>query len=527
MNRLVTWAQSTRRLARATGDRLDRMWRWSMLSRPLLPQLQRPHLVVAPILFAGAVGVAASVLPGETERIAAFERDGQTRRALEMLEARYQRGDRSSTTLFDLHRLHDYYGDTEKARTTLEQLAAARPRDAVIQRQLALLYKSIQDEPAYVQALRRQIELRYSEPACRELIGIHRRASAYDAEQAMIKQCRALGYRRPDDLIRLAFLEAADGNMPEAAQTLTAVDDRQWLRSPRDRQMLFAALVETQRPDEAKRRGVRWMRGRLDEDLANDLIYKLVEAERPELAIEMASAVSRAGDGVSLTVAEIMLGRGQTSAARTYLRGWLQQSQALDVELVTRFVTAAMDVEDAALALQGAEKFGLTAMDQAVLGSLAETLIASARGTEFDIVRRYLTTETIAQNAMLAAGIDLRLGRNETARSNLMRVRIDDLNDRRLGHFTRLVDQAGRSPALAAVLREPRVAAVAGPVPLVPARPGTLLGPKQAKQGILKRVEANRRLREQKRRADRKTAPGNAAAPPGQGAFQPFQTAPQ
>ena len=236
-----------------------------------------------PLLFASAVGVAAAVLPGENERIAAFERDGQTTRALQLLEARYERGDRASRTLFDLQRLYDYYGDTDKARATLEQLAEQRPRDAVIQRQLAQLYKATQDEDAYVRALKRQISLRYSEPACKELIGIYRRSSAYDAEQAMIKQCRSLGYRRPDDLIRLAFLEASDGNLAETAQTLTAVDDRQWLRLPRERQMLFSALIETRRPEEAMRRGVRWMRGRLDADLAIDLIYKLVDrrAQRP------------------------------------------------------------------------------------------------------------------------------------------------------------------------------------------------------------------------------------------------------
>jgi hypothetical protein len=531
MTRIARTIVRTLRAGRAIGDRLDRMWQWTMSSKPVLPHLQRPHLVVAPVLFAGAIGIAASVLPGDTERIAAFERDGQVRKALQLLEARYDRGDRSSRTLFDLQRLYDFYGDTDRARTTLEQLAAARPKDAVIQRQLAQLYKAIQDEPAYVQALKRQIELRYSEPACRELIGIHRRSSDYETEQSLIKQCRSLGYRRPDDLIRLAFLEAADNNMAEAARTLTAVDDRQWLRTPRDRQLLFAALIDTKRPEEARRRGIRWMRGRLDEDLAIDLIYKLVEGERTDLAIEMASAISLPGDAVSLTVAEIMIGLDQAAAARAFLRGWLQQNKSMDLEMVTRFVNAAMDCDDAALALDGAQKFGLATLGQGELATLAETLIAAARGREFDLIRRHLTTETIARNPMLAAGIELRLGRNDAARANLMRVKIDDLDDRRLGHFAKLVDQAGRSPALAAVLREPRVAAIAGPAPAT-ALGAPTVGPaqKQAKQGILKRAEANRKRDQQRRRVERKgpapTAVGTPAPAPTP-TFQPFQVAPQ
>jgi tetratricopeptide (TPR) repeat protein len=524
MNRLAALIALLQRAIAVVSNAFDRMWRWTMASSPVLPSLQRPYLVVMPVLFASAVGVAASVLPGENERIAAFERDGQTRKALQLLEARYARGDRDSRTLFNLQRLYDYYGDTDQARATLEQLADQRPRDAVIQRQLAQLYKATQDEDAYVKALKRQISLRYSEPACKELIGIYRRSSAYDDEQAMLKQCRALGYRRPDDLIRLAFLEASDGNMAETARTLTAVDDRQWLRLPRERQMLFSALLETKRPEEALRRGVRWMRGRLDSDLAIDLIYKLVDQERNDLALQMAAAVSQPGDAVALTVAEIMIDQFQLPAAKAFLRGWLQQNKAMDLELASRFVSAAMDCDDAALALEGAERFGLGNMDQAELSALAETLAASARGREFDKVRQHLTTETIVKSPLIAAGIDLRLGRSEAARANLMRVRIDTLDERRLGHFARLVDQAGRSPALAAVLREPRIAAIAGPpTAAVPARTPTIVGPaqKQARQGIIKRAEANKKVRE-RRKAERKTAPATTSTATPPPTFTPF-----
>ena len=103
------------------------------------------------------------------------------------------------------------------------------------------------------------------------------------------------------------------------------------------------------------------------------------------------------------------------------------------------------------------------------------------------------------------------------ARANLMRVRIDTLDERRLGYFARLVDQAGRSPALAAVLREPRIAAIAGPPPVAatPAKGPAIVGPaqKQARQGIIKRAEANKKVRE-RRRAERKQPASGLASPP-------------
>ena len=55
------------------------------------------------------------------------------------------------------------------------------------------------------------------------------------SEETALVDCRARGYRRPDDLVRLAYLQAADGNIAEASSLLRAVDDRRRLRVDRDR----------------------------------------------------------------------------------------------------------------------------------------------------------------------------------------------------------------------------------------------------------------------------------------------------
>lgn len=491
---------------------VERTWQWTTSSAPILATMRRPSALVMPALFFGAIGIGLAILPGEQERIAALERDGQPARALMLLEARHVRGDRSSTTLFNLQRLYDFFGDTDKARAALEQLAAQRPRDPVIQRQLAQLYKATQDEPAYIRTLQAQLALRYSEPACRELIGLFRRGSDYEAEHRTLKSCRVAGYRRPEDLVRLAFLEMADERMGEVAQIMLSVDDRRRLATGRERMLLFTSLIDVKRPEEAVRRATRWLRAQLDEDLATDLIYRLVETNRNDLALQLATAVSKPGDAVALSVAEVMVDQEQYGAARAFLAGWLQQNKALDLELAIRFVVAALDAEDPALALTGAEKFGLEKLDQPDLGRLGEMLVAFGQGREFDRVRKHLRPETIVANPMLGAGVELRAGQAEQARALLLRVRTDQLDERRLGYFSRLVDQAGRSPALMAVLREPRTAqAIAGAT----ARP-QVIGPAQlqAKQRILKRVEANKKLRERRRAEQRK-----AATPAASGGF--------
>jgi hypothetical protein len=480
---------------RRVADRIESMWAWTTSSRPILRSVQRPYLIVMPIVFAGAAVIGVVILPGDEERIAALERDGQPARALMMLEARFARGDRSSTTLFNLQRLYDFFGDTEKGRTALELLAAQRPRDPVIQRQLAQLYKATQDEPAYIKALQAQLALRYAEPACRELIGLHRRRNDYEAEHATLKACRASGYRRSEDLVRLAFLEMADERMGEAALIMMSVDDRRRLAAGRERLLLFASLLDTKRPEEAVRRATRWLKAALDPELAIEFTYKLVEANRNDLALQLATAVSKPGDAVSLTVGEIMVDKEEYTAARAFLTGWLQQNKSMDLELAIRFVSAGLDCDEPGIAMQGAERFGLDKFEQPELGRLAEMLVARGFGSVFDQVRAHLKPETITANPLLAAGVELRAGRLEQARALLVRIQPDRLDDRRLDHFTRLVDQAGRTPALAAVLREPRVVV---PAPAPSARP-QVLGPAQAKQRILKRAVANKQLRAKQR----------------------------
>ena len=139
----------------------------------------RPNIVAVAALALSALVLALFMLPGDQERIAVLERDGHYRQALTALESRFAKGDRRQPTLFQLFRLYERHGDIAKARVMLEMLVELRPYDHHLQRQLAEFYKITQDEDSYVRALARQLDIRYSEPACRSLIGIWRRVKRY------------------------------------------------------------------------------------------------------------------------------------------------------------------------------------------------------------------------------------------------------------------------------------------------------------------------------------------------------------
>jgi hypothetical protein len=432
------------------------------------------------LAFAGALVVGYLLLPDDNERIASLERDGHVHQALELLESRFAAGDRSQRTLFQLQSLYQEKGDIARARTMLELLAEARPRDANVQRHLSELYRATQDEAAYIRTLEKRLEGRYSQPVCKELIGLYRGAGDFEAETRTLTTCRAKGYRRTDDMIRLAHLTAVDGNFAEAAVLLRSVDDRRQLRIDSDRLMLFNALLEAGAAEEAKRRAARWFKGSKDESFVLQIIDTLAGDNRHELAIDLAREVGRPGDAISLAVGELMLDRDEIVAARSYLKGWLEHARLTEPELAQRAIRAALDAEDPMLAYQAAQAFGPERLLQEDLVALAEALSAIDQTEAFQSIRALIAPGSIRENLLLAAAVEVDEGKPEPARQLLSRVQVKVLDDWRLALWARLMASTGRGATAEQTLRDiaAEVAATGGraapailPVPIAAPAP--------------------------------------------------------
>lgn len=348
----------------------------------------RAHIFVMGLLFLAAVIVGYTMLPGDAERIAMLERDGKTAEARQILEQQFANGDRRQRTLYLLEGLYEQSGNLPKARQTLELLAQQRPRDANLQRQLGQFYRVTDAEPEYIRALQAQIDARYSEPACRELIGLLRRKGSYGPEQEALQKCRQKGYRRPEDMVRLASLMAAGGELKEASQLLRAVDDLRRLKSDRERLQLFELLLEVDQPGEAQRRAVRWAKATKDDSFTLTLIGELASANRQDLAIELARDTSVPGDSVFLAVPEMMVDRDELTAARAMLQGWLDKATDLDPPLTSRFIAASLSAGDTSLAFAGARKAGLETLAPESAGRLVRALEAGGRHADADAIRQ-------------------------------------------------------------------------------------------------------------------------------------------
>ncbi len=374
------------------------------------------HTVVMALLFGSAIVIAAYLLPGDGERIAMLERDGKTREARGILEASFAAGDRRQRSLFQLQGLYEATGDIDRARAMLEELAALRPRDFAVQRQLAQFYKNVQDEPAYVRALLNLIDLRYSETACRDVAGILRRRGEYGQEQAALTKCRLKGYRRADDMIRLALLNAADGDAREAAALLKAVDDLRRLKSDREHLQLFQLLIEIEQPREAQRRAVRWVKANRDDEMALAFIRGLSAINRHDLGIELAKEVSVPGDAVFLAIPELLADQSIPKAAQDLLRGWLEKAPVFDEVLGARFITAALDVGAPELAYRGAERLGLPLLNRDLAINLVRSLEEASLDAQASRIRQEMQLGARAISKAAATNADKlrRFGKNQS-----------------------------------------------------------------------------------------------------------------
>lgn len=353
--------------------------------------IARPDRLVVALVFLGALVAGWVMLPGESERIAMLERDGHSREALSILENRVASGDRSYRTLHQTLALYENEGNIAKAQTTLEAMVRERPRDVSLKRRLANFYRNGQQSDAYIATLQEIVALRYSESVCREWIGLLRFKGDATAEQSALQRCRQKGYRRAEDLTRLAELYAAGGDLVQATALLKSIDDLKRLKTQRERLQLLQLLLDQDQPNEAERRALRWIRASRDDAFAIGLIDVLARSKHPGSAIEVAKDAGAPGDSISLTVAERLLERTQNGAALLYLRGWLDRAKDKSPDTGARFIAAALAAGDAKIAVQGAKQFGLAQLPERTLLALATALEASGAREEAGAVRAAMT----------------------------------------------------------------------------------------------------------------------------------------
>jgi hypothetical protein len=119
----------------------------------------------------------------------------------------------------------------------------------------------------------------------------------------------------------------------------------------------------------------------------------------------LAKEAGESGDSIALTIAERLLEQSQTSAARVYLRGWLDNASLTDEGMAVRFLSAAIEAQDPKSALAGAQKFGLKKLPPEPLLKLVQALSGAGYRAEAQQVRDAVIADAEPALAAPAGGI--------------------------------------------------------------------------------------------------------------------------
>lgn len=182
--------------------------------------------------------------------------------------------------------------------------------------------------------------------------------------------------------------------------------------------------------------------------------------------MQIARDLGKPGDGLSLSVAELMIDRDQISAARAYLRGWVESAELKDLALASRVISTALDAEDPEVALLAAQRVGMANVAEPDLVRIAEALGATGRRTEFEAVRMALSADTLVAHPLLSAMVELNKGSTDATRQLLDKVSSDALDTWRLALWARLMRDTGKAAVADARLRQLGVAVTASLPPV-------------------------------------------------------------
>ena len=326
------------------------------------------------VLALGSLAAAASMVPGDLERLSMLERDGRHELAMVELQRLYDAGERNPRLMLRLYNLKVRFGIVDDARAILEEYARRRPSDVEAQVGLIRFYQTNQLEVPYVNALRGLQERTRSRELLAELLSFYRMTGRYREEEELLERALRANRASPADLERLGLLASARGDLQRAARALRRADARLDEQSRPARVGLFRVLVALKEPDEAHQRSLVWLRSWHSAEQAVEFMDALSLAGRTELALDIGNRFGGPGNDASLVSAELLHELGRNAEALQKLREYESGGLPEEVDRVQRFVAVASATDGIDMALRAARTIGLRKIGSPIIVDLIDSL---------------------------------------------------------------------------------------------------------------------------------------------------------
>jgi predicted Zn-dependent protease len=381
--------------------------------------MNRFHYAIVVVTVLLGIGISFILIPGAAEIALINFKDNNFEAARLSYEKRLAAGDLSPSVVNPLAELYLQYGRTADAIALLERYVQANPADVEARERLGKYYAFGQRPHDYLSTLEQLTAREPSEKNLRELASIYAFHSDEDKEIGAFKKIVELYPGKPEDLLRLAKLQASSEHFEDAADTLSLMASRHADRMTGDSlQFLVGVLLDANRTDEALSRAQVWLKQHPSANGAARLAGTIALRNQIDAALALLEpfeghAAASTELLIELTHLEGKSGRADKSLARFTA---LFDAKRLPHEGIEPYIELLLEVGNAKSAIQVAQSVDLALLPNWLLANLASAALASGRP---DFATRIISTvgeEFLAADPMGAARFALLRGDQAGAR---------------------------------------------------------------------------------------------------------------
>jgi tetratricopeptide (TPR) repeat protein len=217
------------------------------------------HTTIMLALTIAALAAGIYMVPGSREEWTMLVRDERNAEALDLLEQRYQTGERDPEALLQLYKLLMSFAQFERASRVIQEFVAQRPDDVFALTLLAKHYRDTQDTHGETSTLERVFAVRPSPATAQRLLVLYRLWGHPTEEKHLLAKMFANDMITANDAERLGFILAAEGNFQTAREALLAFDAMAPPESWTGRHALFDVLLRLGEPRVAMAMAEHWL----------------------------------------------------------------------------------------------------------------------------------------------------------------------------------------------------------------------------------------------------------------------------
>ena len=389
----------------------------------------RHYVIFAGLLLAGLSG-SLLLVAREPELALIDLRDKEYDRALQRYEQRIAAGDFSVSVVIPLCQLYLQFGKTGTAVTVMERFVRDNPSNLDALRQLARYYQMSQRTEEYVRALERLVTLEPdpSEATLRELSDIYNFKGDLPRQILTLQNLTRLYPSEPHDLIDLANLQAAHGQLADAAVTLEKFEAAQPDSTPLDTvHFLLSVLLDSGQSEEADRQARAWLVRHPDPDTAAGFASLMSGKGQAAKALALLEGYERNADtnqGVLTELTQLEVVNGKPDRALKRLDR-LYASNRLPDGALEQYLDLLLSSHQAATALDVTTHRDITALSPWLLSNLADAAASSGRRDVADYLARSLGDAYLNGEPLLAARVAIARDDRQTAARLLATVALE------------------------------------------------------------------------------------------------------